>query len=130
MQDTTILLIIGNPSSWIFLLTIVALLTVIATQNQNSNSAIYDRLDHWNGLFNIISDCYFVFMIVACVWLVILLIDCFNINYVNFMVQNSWNINNGIMAGESLAIAMILGITSLNKSYYLCFSVKDVLKYK
>ena len=75
MQDTTILLIIGNPSSWIFLLTIVALLTVIATQNQNSNSAIYDRLDHWNGLFNIISDCYFVFMIVACVWLVILLID-------------------------------------------------------
>lgn len=130
MQDTTILLIIGNPSSWIFLLTIVALLTVIATQNQNSNSAIYDRLDHWNGLFNIISDCYFVFMIVACVWLVILLIDCFNINYVNFMVQNSWNINNGIMAGESLAIAMILGITSLNKSYYLCFSVKEVLKYK
>ena len=130
MQDTTILLIIGNPSSWIFLLTIVAFLTVIVTQNQNSNSAIYDRLDHWNGLFNIISDCYFVFMIVACVWLVILLIDCFNINYVNFMVQNSWNINNGIMAGESLAIAMILGITSLNKSYYLCFSVKEVLKYK
>lgn len=34
------------------------------------------------------------------------------------------------MAGESLAIAMILGITSLNKSYYLCFSVKEVLKYK